>query len=121
MVSEGHCRHDQRLAAGGGRPAAEIVSLIGGQWPHESAAPAYHGELARRYRYRDGAGEVSVNPSVTQPFCRGWTAPGSPPGASSTPADTRHDLRGPLRGGASDQALRGARRRDLDLAYRPLL
>jgi cyclic pyranopterin phosphate synthase len=50
-------------------PAAEIISLIGGQWPLEPVAPAYHGEVASRYR--DGAGEIGVIASVTQPFCRG--------------------------------------------------
>jgi cyclic pyranopterin phosphate synthase len=90
-------------------PAAEIVSLIGGQWPLEPVAPTYHGEVARRYRYRDGAGEVGVIASVTQPFCRGCTrARLSADGKLYTClfAGTGHDLRGPLRGGASDQALR---------------
>jgi cyclic pyranopterin phosphate synthase len=89
-------------------PAAEIVSLIGAQWPLEPVAPAYHGEVARRYRYRDGAGEVGVIASVTQPFCRGCTrARLSADGKLYTClfAGTGHDLRGPLRGGASDQAL----------------
>ncbi len=90
-------------------PAAEIVSLIGAQWPLEPVAPTYHGEVARRYRYRDGAGEVGVIASVTQPFCRGCTrARLSADGNLYTClfAGTGHDLRGPLRGGASDQALR---------------
>ncbi len=91
-------------------PAAEIIALIGGRWPLEPVAPAYHGEVARRYRYRDGAGEVGVIASVTQPFCRGCTrARLSAEGKLYTClfAGTGHDLRGPLRGGASDQALRG--------------
>ncbi|HEY5987054.1 MAG TPA: radical SAM protein [Streptosporangiaceae bacterium] len=54
-------------------PAAEIISLIGGQWPLEPAAPRYRGEVACRYRYRDGTGEIGVIASVTQPFCRGCT------------------------------------------------
>lgn len=54
-------------------PAAEIVSLIGGQWPLEPVAPSYHGEVASRYRYRDGTGEIGVIASVTQPVCRGCT------------------------------------------------
>src|SRR2546429_2550397 len=54
-------------------PAAEIISMIGGQWPLEPVAPACPGEVASRYRYRDGAGEIGVIASVTQPFCRGWT------------------------------------------------
>ncbi len=94
-------------------PAAEIISLIGGQWPLEPAAPGYPGEVARRYRYRDGAGEIGVVASVTQPFCRGCTrARLSADGQLYTClfAAAGHDLRGPLRAplraGASDQALR---------------
>src|SRR6266536_2598522 len=89
-------------------PAADIVSLIGRQWPLEPVAPAYHGEVASRYRYRDGAGEIGVIASVTQPFCRGCTrARLSADGQLYTClfAAAGHDLRGPLRAGASDQAL----------------
>jgi GTP 3',8-cyclase len=90
-------------------PAAEIISLIGGQWPLEAAEAAYPGEVARRYRYRDGAGEIGVIASVTQPFCRGCTrARLAADGQLYTClfAGAGHDLRGPLRAGASDQALR---------------
>jgi cyclic pyranopterin phosphate synthase len=90
-------------------PAAEIISLIGGQWPLEAVVPAYPGEVASRYRYLDGAGEIGVIASVTQPFCRGCTrARLSADGKLYTClfAGTGHDLRGPLRAGASDQALR---------------
>ncbi len=90
-------------------PAAEIISLIGGQWPLEPVAPAYPGEVARRWRYRDGAGEIGVIASVTEPFCRGCTrARLSADGQLYTClfAAAGHDLRGPLRSGASDQALR---------------
>jgi GTP 3',8-cyclase len=90
-------------------PAAEIISLIGGQWPLEPVVPAYAGEVARRWRYRDGAGEIGVIASVTQPFCRGCTrARLSADGQLYTClfAAAGHDLRGALRGGASDQALR---------------
>src|SRR6266581_3602675 len=90
-------------------PAAEIISLVGGQWPLEPADPAYPGEVARRYRYSDGAGEIGVIASVTQPFCRGCTrARLSADGQLYTClfAAAGHDLRGPLRAGASDQALR---------------
>src|SRR5215831_9852257 len=54
-------------------PAAEIISLVGAHWPVDPVEPAYPGEVARRYRYRDGAGEIGVIASVTQPFCRGCT------------------------------------------------
>ena len=90
-------------------PAAEIISVIGGQWPVEPAEPAYPGEVARRYRYRDGAGEIGVIASVTQPFCRGCTrARLSADGKLYTClfGGAGHDLRGPLRAGCSDQALR---------------
>lgn len=90
-------------------PAAEIISLIGGQWPLQPVEPAYPGEVARRYRYRDGGGEIGVIASVTQPFCRGCTrARLSADGKLYTClfAGAGHDLRGPLRAGASDQALR---------------
>ena len=90
-------------------PAAEIISLISGQWPVEPVEPTYPGEVARRYRYRDGAGEIGLIASVTQPFCRSCTrARLSADGKLYTClfAATGHDLRGPLRAGASDQALR---------------
>jgi cyclic pyranopterin phosphate synthase len=50
-------------------PAAEIVARIGAEFPLEPVAPAYRGEVAERYRYLDGAGEIGVIASVTQPFC----------------------------------------------------
>ena len=54
-------------------PAAEIIALIGGQWPLEPLPASYPGEVATRYRYRDGAGEIGIIASVTQPFCRSCT------------------------------------------------
>jgi cyclic pyranopterin phosphate synthase len=50
-------------------PAAEIVRLIGEEFPLEPVDANYPGEVASRYRYRDGAGEVGVIASVTRPFC----------------------------------------------------
>jgi cyclic pyranopterin phosphate synthase len=50
-------------------PAAEIVSAIGAAFPLEPVDAAYRGEVAERYRYLDGAGEIGVIASVTQPFC----------------------------------------------------
>jgi len=90
-------------------PAAEIIAQVGGQWPIEPVAPTYPGEVASRYRYWDGAGEIGVIASVTQPFCRGCTRVRlSADGQLYTClfAAAGHDLRGPLRSGASDQALR---------------
>jgi cyclic pyranopterin phosphate synthase len=51
-------------------PAREIVARIAALWPLEAAEPAYRGEVAARYRYRDGRGEVGLISSVTEPFCR---------------------------------------------------
>src|SRR5262252_6294165 len=90
-------------------PAAEIISLIDRQWPLEAVEAAYPGEVARRYRYRDGAGEIGVIASVTQPFCRGCTrARLSADGQLYTClfAAAGYDLRGPLRAGATDQQVR---------------
>jgi cyclic pyranopterin phosphate synthase len=50
-------------------PAAEIVRLISEEFPLEPVDANYPGEVASRYRYRDGAGEVGVIASVTRPFC----------------------------------------------------
>ena len=51
-------------------PAREIVERVGARWPLEPSAPAYRGEVAARYRYRDGHGEIGLISSVTEPFCR---------------------------------------------------
>lgn len=94
-------------------PAAEIIAAIDGRWPLEPVAPAHRGEVARRWRYRDGAGEVGVITSVTQPFCGDCTrARLSADGQIYTClfATGGHDLRGLLRSGASDEALTDALR-----------
>lgn len=51
-------------------PAKEIVARIAERWPLEPIGPAYRGEVAARYRYRDGRGEIGLISSVTEPFCR---------------------------------------------------
>lgn len=51
-------------------PAKEIVDRIHARWPIEPVAPAYRGEVAARYRYLDGAGELGIIASITEPFCR---------------------------------------------------
>jgi cyclic pyranopterin phosphate synthase len=89
-------------------PAAELVTAIGEEIPLEPVEAAYRGEVARRYRYRDGSGEIGVIASVTQPFCRDCTrARLSADGTLYTCLfSTRgHDLRGPLRAGASDEEI----------------
>jgi cyclic pyranopterin phosphate synthase len=51
-------------------PAREIVDRISALWPLEPIGPAYRGEVAARYRYTDGSGEIGLISSVTEPFCR---------------------------------------------------
>jgi cyclic pyranopterin phosphate synthase len=50
--------------------AAEIVKMISAEMPLEPIDPNYRGEVAERWRYRDGSGEIGVIASVTQAFCR---------------------------------------------------
>jgi cyclic pyranopterin phosphate synthase len=92
-------------------PATEIVERIGTVFPLEPIDPAYRGEVAQRFRYRDGAGEIGVIASVTQPFCGDCTrARISAEGKLYTClfAVRGTDLRALLRGGASDDDLRDA-------------
>jgi cyclic pyranopterin phosphate synthase len=91
-------------------PAAEIVERIDRVFALEPVEPGYRGEVARRYRYRDGAGEIGVISSVTQPFCGDCTrARLSAEGVlfACLFAGSGRDLRGPLRGGATDGELIG--------------
>jgi cyclic pyranopterin phosphate synthase len=88
--------------------AEEIVRKIDAVWPLEPLEPARPDETARRFRYRDGAGEIGVIASVTQPFCGGCSrARLSAEGRLHTClfALKGHDLRAPLRLGASDEEL----------------
>ncbi len=90
-------------------PAREIISMIEREFPLEPVGPAYRGEVAGRYRYRDGAGEIGVISSVTQPFCADCTrARLSADGSLYTClfATNGHDLRTMVRGGASDDEIR---------------
>jgi cyclic pyranopterin phosphate synthase len=92
-------------------PAAEIVRAIDAELPLEPLDPAYGGEVAQRYRYRDGGGEVGVIASVTQPFCGGCTrARLSAEGRLYTClfAVRGHDLRALVRGRADDDELHEA-------------
>jgi len=89
-------------------PAAEIVRRIGEEFQLEPVEPGYRGEVAQRYRYLDGAGEVGVIASVTQPFCGDCTrARLSADGKLYTClfAVRGHDLRALVRGGATDEEL----------------
>jgi cyclic pyranopterin phosphate synthase len=90
-------------------PAAEIAERIDAVFPLEPAEPRYRGEVARRLRYRDGAGEIGIIASVTRPFCGDCTrarltAEGSL--VTCLFATTGRDLKTPLRAGASDAELR---------------
>lgn len=90
-------------------PAQEIVKAIDAVAPLEPLEPNYPGEVARRWAYRDGGGEIGVIASVTAPFCGGCTrARLTIEGRLVTClfASGGVDLRGPLREGASDDALR---------------
>jgi cyclic pyranopterin phosphate synthase len=92
-------------------PAAEIVAAIGAELPLDPVEPNYAGEVARRFRYRDGGGEIGVIASVTEPFCRACTrARLSAEGRLYTClfATEGHDLRALLRAGASESDLAGA-------------
>ncbi|HEY1316648.1 MAG TPA: GTP 3',8-cyclase MoaA [Gaiella sp.] len=92
-------------------PATEIVERIDATFPLEPLEAAYAGEVARRFRYRDGAGEIGVIASVTKPFCGDCTrARISAEGKLYTClfAVRGTDLRALLRGGASDDDLRDA-------------
>ncbi|HEY2724932.1 MAG TPA: GTP 3',8-cyclase MoaA [Pseudonocardiaceae bacterium] len=89
-------------------PAAEIIERINEVWPVEPLDPNYTGEVANRYRYVDGGGEVGVIASITNPFCRTCTrARLSAKGELYTClfANSGNDLRAMLRDGASDEAL----------------
>ena len=91
-------------------PASEIVGMINAEMPLEPVEANYLGEVANRYRYADGSGEIGVIASVTQPFCGDCTrARLSTDGKLFTClfASQGTDLRGPIRDGASDDQLRG--------------
>ena len=90
-------------------PAHEIVSSINQVFPIEPLEPNYRGEVAQRWRYTDGQGELGVIASVTQPFCGDCTrARLSADGKLYTClfAVFGTDLREAVRSGASDQELR---------------
>lgn len=90
-------------------PAAEIVEMINAECPIEPIDSNYHGEVAQRWRYGDGGGEIGVISSVTQPFCGSCSRVRlSAEGSLYTClfATNGHDLRGLVRGGASDEEIR---------------
>ena len=92
-------------------PAAEIVGAIDAELPLEPLPPRYPGEVAERYRYRDGSGEVGVIASVTRPFCGACTrARLSADGSLYTClfATSGHDLRALVRDGSGDDEIAAA-------------
>ena len=89
-------------------PSSELLQRVAQRWPLRPLGANYQGEVAERYAYEDGAGEVGFISSVTQPFC-GDCSRGrlSSDGSLYTClfAQKGFDLRGPLRAGASDDEL----------------
>ncbi len=89
-------------------PASELVRMIDAELPLEPVEPGYRGEVARRYRYRDGGGEIGLITSVTQPFCADCTRIRlSAEGQLYTClfATQGSDLRAALRDGSGDEAI----------------
>ncbi|MDQ2972311.1 MAG: GTP 3',8-cyclase MoaA, partial [Pseudomonadota bacterium] len=90
-------------------PGEELRARIHARWPLQALPRRSDSETARRWRFADGAGEVEFVDSVSKPFCGDCTrARLSAEGALYTClfASTGHDLRGSLRAGESDEALR---------------
>jgi GTP 3',8-cyclase len=89
-------------------PGREVLATIAAQWPVEPVEPQYFGEVAERWRYADGAGEIGIITSVTRPFCGSCTrARLSAAGELFTClfASNGRDLRTLIRGGASDDEI----------------
>jgi cyclic pyranopterin phosphate synthase len=92
-------------------PSAEVLQRIAAEYPLEAVAPAYSGEVAERWRYVDGGGEIGVVASVTQAFCATCTrARLSTDGKLYTClfAAAGHDLRTLLRSGCDDKVIEAA-------------
>jgi GTP 3',8-cyclase len=89
-------------------PSKELAALISARWPLRPLTPNYRGEVAERYAFEDGSGEVGFISSVSQPFCGDCSrARLSSDGSLFTClfATEGADLRGPLRAGATDEEL----------------
>lgn len=90
-------------------PSAEVLRRIGAEFPLEPLEPNVRGEVAQRWRYRDGGGEIGVISSVTRAFCSDCSRLRlSTEGRLYTClfATAGYDLRTPLRGGEDDRSLR---------------
>lgn len=89
-------------------PGREILATLSSQWPLVPIDSDYYGEVAERWRYADGGGEVGIITSVTQPFCSTCTRARLAANGQFYPclfASHGYDLRALLRGGATDDAL----------------
>lgn len=89
-------------------PGSELVAMIHREMPLEPIDPSYRGEVASRYRYLDGDGEIGIITSVTRPFCVDCTRMRlSPDGKLYTClfSGSGHDISGLMRRGASDSEL----------------
>jgi cyclic pyranopterin phosphate synthase len=89
-------------------PSIELIERISARWPLRPLERNYRGEVAERYAFEDGAGEIGFISSVSQPFCGECSrARLSADGKMYTCLFARdgHDLRLPLRAGASDEEL----------------
>lgn len=92
-------------------PSAEVVRRIGDLFPLEPADAHYTGEVAERWKYTDGSGEIGVISSVTEAFCGTCTrARLSTDGSLFTClfAQKGYDLKSLLRGGGADEDIRNA-------------
>jgi cyclic pyranopterin phosphate synthase len=88
----------------------EVIEIIGAEFPVEPVDANYHGEVASRYRYLDGEGEIGVISSVSEPFCGDCSrARLSTDGKLVTClfASGGTDLKTPMRDGVSDEELAG--------------
>jgi len=89
-------------------PSKELLARIAARWPLQPLEPGYRGEVARRYAFADGEGELGFISSVSQPFCGDCTrARLSSDGMLYTCLFAGHgtSLRDTLRGGSSDEQL----------------
>jgi cyclic pyranopterin phosphate synthase len=92
-------------------PAAELLEILGAEFDLVAREPAYRGEVAAHWSHRDGSCEIGVIASVTRPFCRDCQRLRlSADGKLFTClfAADGQDVRGLLRGGAGDDAVRAA-------------
>jgi cyclic pyranopterin phosphate synthase len=91
-------------------PSRDLLKVIHAKWPLRAVGRQYPGEVARRYQYLDGKGEIGFISSVTEPFCGACSrARLSAEGMLYTClfANTGTSLRDPLRNGADDVELAG--------------